>query len=472
MTLHRLTLTKAIELIKSKEVSVQEVHGEVHAFIREKNPTLNVYLSIDEHSSEKGNPETDLAGVPIAIKDNFLTVGLPTTASSRVLEGFYSPYESTVTKRIKDAGGVVIGKTNLDAWAHGSSTETSDFGTTRNPDNPDYSPGGSSGGSAAAVSADMCIAAIGSETAGSIRIPACWCGCVGLKPTYGRVSRAGVIAMGSSLDCPGPMTKTVEDAAILLRYMAGKDLYDATSSNRKAPDYRSSLQKGVKGMRIGIIYMDHLHMPQEVKEVVINAGKLFASHGAIVDEIKLSQTLEKDKVLSPDYAVAVYTIVQRSEVASNLARYDGIRYGRDRSHFGNEAKRRIMLGTFTLSKGYADKYYIKAQQVRMLYKKNFDQLFSSYDLLISTPSPGYALKVGASEGNPMFGEVVDMLNEPSSLAGNPAISIPCYRDSKTNLSLGLAIIGDHFEEEKVLQAAYLYERETPWNRWIHKVDKI
>ncbi|MCX8008420.1 MAG: aspartyl/glutamyl-tRNA amidotransferase subunit A [Patescibacteria group bacterium] len=466
MKFHRLTLKEAIKKIKNKEVSPKEIHDDVHAIIREKNNNLHVYLSIDEHSHETSNPQTRLAGLPIAVKDNFLTVGLPTTASSRVLERFYAPYESTVTRRIKEAGGVIIGKTNLDAWAHGSSTETSDFGTTKNPDNPEYSPGGSSGGSAAAVSADMCIAAIGSETAGSIRIPASWCGCVGLKPTYGRVSRYGIIAMGSSLDCPGPMTKTVEDSAFLLEIMAGKDPYDATTTDHKVPRYTEVLAKGVKGMKIGIIYMDHPQMPEEVRKAIHQAGKLFESHGAFVDEIPLSQTLEENKILSPDYAIAVYTVVQRSEVSSNLARYDGIRFGRDRSYFGNEARRRIILGTFTLSKGYADKYYLQAQRVRHLYKKNFDQLFSSYDLLISTPSPGYALKIGASEGNPMFGEMVDMLNEPSSLSGHPAISIPCYRDPKTNVCLGLSIIGDHFAEEKILQAAYLYEQETPWNRWV------
>jgi len=465
MKLNELTLTGVLKKIKAKEISVAEVHSEVHSSIEEKNKSLNAYLAVDKNSGKKAEPDSVLAGIPIAIKDNFLTVGLTTTASSNVLKEFNPPYESTVTKKLKSAGGVIIGKTNLDAWAHGSSTETSDFGTTKNPCNPDYSPGGSSGGSAAAVAADMCIAAIGSETAGSIRIPASWCGVVGLKPTYGRVSRAGVVAMGSSLDCPGPMTKTVEDAALLLQTIAGKDQYDGTTSPIPVPDYQKSLKNGVKGMKIGIIYMDHPQMPEEVRIAVRDAGKIFEREGAIVDELLLSQTLKPNTVLSPDYAIAVYTVVQRGEVSSNLARYDGIRFGHDRSYFGDEAKRRIMLGTFTLSKGYADKYYIKAQEVRSLYIENFKQLFSRYDVLISTPSPGYAMKIGASAGNPMFGEVVDMLNEPSSLSGHPGISIPCYKDPKTNLYLGLSIMAEQFHEEHMLKAAYLYEHSTKWNKW-------
>lgn len=465
MKLNELTLSQALEKVTKKEVSVEEIHQDVHAAIASRNKGLNIYLTVDSESAKKTKTAGPLAGLPIAVKDNFLTEGLVTTASAKVLETFQPPYESTVTTKLKAAGGVVVGKTNMDAWAHGSSTETSDFGPSKNPDNPAYSPGGSSGGSAAAVSADLCIASIGSETAGSIRIPASWCGNVGLKPTYGRVSRAGVVSMGSSLDSPGPITKTVEDAAILLNIIAGSDRYDATTSPLAVPDYTTNLKKGVKGMRIGVVYMDHPQMPQEVKTAVDSASQLFTKHGAAVEVISMSQSLEKNKILAPDYAIAVYTVVQRSEVSSNLARYDGIRYGHNRSYFGDEAKRRIMLGTFTLSKGYADKYYVKAQQVRNLYIQNFHQLFEHYDLLISTPSPGYAMKLGASEGNPMFGEIVDMLNEPSSLSGHPAISVPCYQDENTGLYLGLAIMGSHFQEEKILQAAYLYETETKWNRW-------
>lgn len=456
-------------MVKKKDVSVSEIHTDVHAAISEKNKELNVFLALDEDSGKKASEKqaTPLAGMPLAVKDNFLTVDLVTTASAKLLDGFNPPYESTVTKRLKDQGVVVVGKTNMDAWAHGSSTETSDFGPTKNPLHKDYSPGGSSGGSSAAVASDMCIAAIGSETAGSIRIPASWCGIVGFKPTYGRVSRAGVVAMGSSLDSPGPMTKTVEDAAILLNVMAGQDQYDGTTSPSTVPDYTTSLNNGVKGLRIGIVYMDHKELKgSEVDTAIKSAGKLFEQHGAVVDEIQISNTLKPNTILTPDYAIGVYTVVQRGEVSSNLARYDGIRYGKDRSTFGSEAKRRIMLGTYTLSKGYADKYYVKAQQVRSLYIQNFKQLFESYDLLLTTPSPGYAMKAGSSHDNPMFGELVDMLNEPSSLAGLPAISIPCYKDPKTNLTLGLCLMAAQFQEEKIFQAASLYEQETQWNKWM------
>lgn len=470
-SLSSLTLTDALSKLQHKEISVEEIHADVHSAIETQNPEINAYIAVDTDSAQKAKDSTNspLFGVPLAIKDNFLTVGLTTTASSKVLEHFQPPYESTVTKKLKDAGGIVIGKTNMDAWAHGSSTETSDFGTSKNPLNTHYSPGGSSGGSAAAVAADMCIAAIGSETAGSIRVPGAWCGVVGMKPTYGRVSRAGVIAMGSSLDSPGPLTKTVEDAAVLLNVIAGHDKYDATTASQPVPDYTKSLKKGVKGLKIGIVYMDHPQLSGTQTALAIeNAGKLFEKHGATVSVVPLSSHIQKGTILTPDYAIGVYTVVQRSEVSSNMARYDGIRYGKDRSHFGAEAKRRIMLGTFALSKGYADKYYSKAQQVRSLYIKNFEELFTTYDVLISAPTPGYALPIGSSAGNPMFGELVDMLNESSSLAGLPGITVPCLTDPKTNLSIGLAIMAAQFEEEKIFQAAYLYEQETTWNKWIHK----
>lgn len=471
MKLNELTLKEAITKVHKKEVSISEIHDDVHTAIKEKNKNLNIYLAIDGESAKKAmSQETKiLAGLPIAVKDNFLTKDLLTTASANILETFNPPYESTVTSRIKKEGGIVVGKTNMDAWAHGSSTETSDFGPTKNPLNLEYSPGGSSGGSGAAVAADTCLAAIGSETAGSIRIPASWCGIVGLKPTYGRVSRAGVVAMGSSLDSPGPMTKTVEDAAILLNIIAGNDQYDGTTSRLVVPDYTQSLKKGVKGLRIGIVYMDHTELKgSEIDKVIKDAGKFFQQNGAIVEVVPLSQTLKSNTILTPDYAIGVYTVVQRGEVSSNLARYDGIRYGKGRSEFGAEAKRRIMLGTYTLSKGYADKYYVKAQQVRSLYIQNFRQLFEKYDVLLTTPSPGFAMKAGSSNDNPMFGELVDMLNEPSSLAGLPAISIPCYKDAQTNLTLGLCLMANQFQEEKILQAAYLYEQSTPWNTWIKK----
>ncbi len=469
--LNTLTLTSALDLLGKKEISIEEVYRDVNEAISEQNSDIHAYLFRDDDAVKKGQErrELPLAGLPIAVKDNFLTVGMPTTASSKVLEGFMPPYESTVTNKLKEAGGVIIGKTNMDAWAHGSSTETSDFGLTKNPRNTKYLPGGSSGGSAAAVAADMCIAAIGSETAGSVRQPSAWCGVVGLKPTYGRVSRAGVVAMGSSLDCPGPIGKTVEDCAFLLNSIAGKDPYDATTSPEAVPNFTQYLKKEVKKMRIGICYMDHPKLAGGPVDLAIReAGKIFERLGADVELLPISETLKPKHILTPDYAIGVYTVVQRAEVSSNLARYDGIRYGHDRSYFGDEAKRRIMLGTFTLMKGYADKYYVRAQQVRSLYIKNFKELFGTFDVLISSPSPGFALPIGASAGDPMFGELQDMLVEPSSLAGLPGISVPCFRDPATNLYLGLNIMADHFGEEKIITAAYAFEQATDWNPWAVK----
>lgn len=467
-SLNTLTLVEAIEKLKSKEITHAELYTSVHDAIAKENAALNVYLTLDHEALAKAGTllDTPLAGVPIAVKDNFLTVGLQTTASSKVLEGYLPQYESTVTSRLARAGGVIVGKTNMDAWAHGSSTETSDFGPTKNPRNTEYLPGGSSGGSAAALAANLCIAALGSETAGSIRQPSAWCGTVGVKPTYGRVSRYGVIAMGSSLDSPGPMGKTVEDCALLLTQIAGPDIKDATTSAEAAPDFTKNLTKGVKGLRIGVCYLDHPKLKgTPVDESVTRAAKTLERLGARIETVSLSDTLKPGKILSPDFSIGVYTVVQRSEVSSNLARYDGIRYGHDRSHFGDEAKRRIMLGTFTLSKGYADRYYVHAQKIRSLYIKNYAELFSRYDLLISPTSPGYALPLGATKDNPMFGELEDLLLEPTSITGLPGVSVPCGHDSKTNLYLGLTIVGNYWQEELMLRAAYAFEQATEWNSW-------
>lgn len=471
MKLNELTLTQALKLLGKKEISITDLYTDTFTAITKDNHNLNIYLTINKDAQKIANTKksTPLKGIPIAVKDNFLTTHLPTTASSKVLEGFVSPYESTVTRRLQEAGGVIIGKTNMDAWAHGSSTETSDYGSTKNPRNSNHLPGGSSGGSAAAVAANMCVIAIGSETAGSIRQPAAWCGVVGLKPTYGRVSRAGVVAMGSSLDSPGPIGKTVEDVALLFNYIAGHDQYDGTAGSYAVPDLTKSLAKGVGGMRIGVCYTDHEKIRgTDVAHAMKAVTTQFEQLGASVEQVKTSTALEKEKILTPNYAVAVYTVIQRGEVSSNLARYDGIRYGNGRSYFGDEAKRRIMLGTFTLSKGYADKYYIKAQQVRNLYIQNYAELFTKYDVLISPTSPGYALKHGATKDNPMFGELEDMLVEPSSISGLPGISVPMHHDPKTNLYLGLNIIGAQWQEEKVICAAAAYERSTNWNSWLSK----
>jgi len=474
MKLNRLTLTKALTLLKKKEISLSELYKDIHEVIEEDNSKYNIYLSIDNEAIRKAELAKDkpLAGIPIAVKDNFLTVGLKTTAASNVLREFMPPFDSTVTRRLKEAGGVVIGKTNMDAWAHGSSTETSAFGATKNPRNPEYLPGGSSGGSAAAIASDMCIVAIGSETAGSIRQPSAWCGVVGLKPTYGRVSRAGVVPMGSSLDSPGPIGKTVEDCATLLSFIAGKDRYDATTSPQQVPDFTKNMKKAVKGMRIGICYVDHLKLKgSDAARTVEQAGKVLEKLGASVEKVAVSKTLKKNHIFNPDYAIAVYTVVQRSEVSSNLAGYHGIRYDKGRAFFGEEAKRRIMLGTFTLSKGYADRYYLTAQKVRSLYIQNYQELFQTYDVLLAPTSPGYAQKLGATAGNPMYGELEDMLLEPSTISGLPGISVPCYQDPKTNLSIGLNIMSNYWQEEKMIQVAYAFEQATEWNSWTVREQK-
>src|SRR3989344_3131057 len=456
-SLNTLTLTQTIEGLKQKTFSLQELYGAINQAIEQNNQKLNAYLTLDDKALAKAEKTTHLPlmGVPIAVKDNFCTKDFRTTAASKVLDQFVPQFDSTVAKKLKEAGGVIIGKTNLDAWAHGSSTETSGYGRTLNPRNPNFLPGGSSGGSAAAIAADMTIAAVGSERAGSTHQPAAWCGVVGLKPTYGRVSRYGVAAMASSTDSPGPITKTVEDAALLLNFLAGHDPNDATSSPQQAPDFTAVLNKSIKGLKIGVIYQDIPGL-EMVNEKLSEQLQVFKELGA---------QLETTKALDPRYAIGVYTVVQRAEVSSNLARYDGIRYGHDRSYFGPEAKRRQMLGTYTLSKGYAEKYYDLAQKVRTLFLEDNNQLFKKYDVLISATSPGFAKKIGATEGAAMFGELEDMLLEPSSLTGQPGISVPYYRDPKTHLFLGMNIVAPMWQEQRVIQVADAFEKNTQWNTW-------
>ena len=453
--LNTKTLTEALELLEKKETTVEKIAADIHKSIAEKNDKLNIYLTVAERQTDSKMENRPLKGLPIAVKDNYCTKGLRTTASSTVLDTFIPPYDATIIENLKKAGGTILGKTNLDAWAHGSSTETSQYGRTLNPRNIDHLPGGSSGGSAAAVAADMALAALGTETAGSIRQPAAWCGIVGLKPTYGRCSRYGVVSMASSTDSPGPMTKTVEDAALLLTHIAGKDKYDSTTSEKTVPDFTKAIGTSIKGMKIGYIYHD--------------IPGIETSNALLEKELKVFETLgatvEKVTALDPSYSVSVYTVVQRGEVSSNLGRYDGIRYGKDRSFFGPEAKRRIMLGTYTLSKGYADQYFNTAQKVRTLYIEDFEKLFEKYDVLVSLTSPGFAKKIGATEGAAMFGELEDMLLEPSSISGLPGISVPCYQDKKTNLFLGLNIVAPMWQEETVIKVADAFEKATPWNTW-------
>lgn len=454
--LNTLTLTEILKKLKAKEISLAELYADTRRSMKDQQ-SLNAVLTINDKMEQEAAvlAQSPLMGVPITVKDNFSTKGLRTTASSTLLDEFIPQYDSTVVKKLKAAGGVVSAKTNLDAWAHGSSTETSQYGRTLNPRNTEHLPGGSSGGSAAAVAADLCIASIGSETAGSIRQPSAWCGTVGLKPTYGRVSRYGVVAMASSTDSPGPITKTVEDAALLLNHIAGHDPNDGTTSTQPVEDYTTAIGKPINGMKIGVIYTD-IEGLGEAKTHFVDQLKVLEELGAHV---------EFADAMDPHHAIGVYTVVQRSEVSSNLARYDGIRYGNDRSYFGEEAKRRIMLGTYTLSKGHADKYYLLAQKVRTLFLQDYARLFQKYDILISLSSPGYAKKIGASEASAMFGELEDMLIEPSSIAGLPGISVPCYRDEKTNLYLGMNIMAPMWQESRMISVADAFEKNTAWNSW-------
>lgn len=455
--LNKLTLKQALDKLEKNEITLSDLYKDLDNAVSQDNNKLNIYLTLNKEALAQAETQknTPLRGVPIAVKDNLCTKDIRTTASSTVLDEFIPQYDATVVKNIKNAGGVVYGKTNLDAWAHGSSTETSQYGRTLNPRNPEHLPGGSSGGSAAAVAADLCIASLGTETAGSIRQPAAWCGVVGLKPSYGRCSRYGAVAMASSTDSPGPITKTVEDAAIILNHMAGHDPLEGTTSSLAVPDYTTYLNQNVKGMKIGYIYKDIKGLE------AVNA--IFEKEAEIFE--KLGATVEVIDAMDPKYAVSVYTVVQRGEVSSNLGRYDGIRYGNDRSYFGDEAKRRIMLGTYTLAKGYADQYYNTAQKVRTLYIKDYEKLFESYDVLIAPTSPWYAKKVGASEGAAMFGELEDLLLEASSLSGLPGISVPCHKDEETNLFLGMNIIAPMFREDLVIKVASAYENATKWNTW-------
>lgn len=443
----------SLELTKSCLERIGKIEPQIGAFISVcANDALNQAKKADTLISQ--GEKKPLLGVPISIKDNFNTQGIETTAASKVLSGYIPPYDATVVNLLKEAGAVIVGKTNMDAWAHGSSTETSDFGVTKNPWDKKRLPGGSSGGSAASVAADEVIASIGSETAGSIRQPAAWCGVVGLKPTYGRVSRYGVIAMASSLDSPGPLTKTVEDSALILNILAGKDKFDATTSPKKPENYLSRLNEKLVGIKIGVSNDYFKQAQHDVTKKVQEALKVFEKLGATIKEIKL---------FDPQYAIAVYTIIQRAEVSSNLARYDGIRFGQKRDHFHEEAKRRIMLGTYVLSAGYYDEYYNKAQKVRTIIVEDFKRAFGEVDLIIGPTSPSTALPLGASKGHPMFGEMADVLVEPSSIAGLPGINVPCGFSAE-GLPIGMQIIGPQFAESLILNAANQFEENTLFHK--------
>ncbi len=457
------SLTTWQKSLTKKKVSAQEICQFYLDQIKKKNQKLNIYLAtnkkildqakkIDQQISQEPKifEKKPLLGLPIAVKDNFCTTDLPTTASSQVLKNYQPPYESTVTTRLQKAGAIILGKTNMDAWAHGSSTETSGFGPTKNPHNLNHAPGGSSGGSTAAVAADIAPAAIGSETAGSIRQPAAWCGVVGLKPTYGRISRWGVIAMASSLDCPGPITKSVADAALIYNQLAGPDPHDATTIKSAPKKLTSQKKSPPKKLTIGLPKEYFSLAKKGINQKILRITDQLQKEGHQIKEMSL---------LDPKLSIAVYTILQRAEVSSNLARYDGIRYGKGRDHFGLEALRRIMLGTFVLSAGYFDQYYLKAQKARTKIINDFAAAFQNVDLILAPTTPTTALKLGAWKESAMFGEMQDVLVESSALAGLPAINLPCGVD-KNKLPIGLQIIGPQKQERKIINLAYQVENLT------------
>ncbi len=465
MNLNQLTITEAKKKLEKKEVSSVELVQACLDEIKKQNSNLNAFITVSEKEAladakkadearKKDNPSA-LLGIPIALKDNFVTKGIKTTAASKVLENYIPRYDATVVKKIKEAGAVIIGKTNHDAWAHGSSGENSDFGPTKNPWNNAYVPGGSSSGSAAAVTADLCLAATGTDTGGSIRLPASFCNVVGLKPTYGRVSRHGVIAMASSLDSIGHLTKTVEDSALLLNVTAGEDRMDATSPPVPVPNYLESIKKGIKGMRIGV-YTDYFN-----NRIDKDCGKLYKASSEVLKRVGAEIV---DVVPSHnDYTNACYYIIQPAEVSSNLARYDGIRYGRGREFFGDEAKRRIMLGTYTLSSGYYDAYYKKAMQVRTILIQDFKKVFEvgKLDAIISPVSPTPPWKLGEKTDDPLKMYLSDIFTVSANLLGIPGLSLPS--GFINGLPVGIQILGPQFSEETLFQIGYAYQQATPFH---------
>ncbi len=476
---YRLGIVELSDLLRRREVSVNEVVESIIKRIGDVEPKIRAYLTLNHDGAIERAAECQelidkgfdslLIGIPIAIKDNICTEGLRTTCASRILQNFIPPYESTVTRRLIDKGYILIGKTNLDEFAMGSSTENSAFFVTNNPWDMERIPGGSSGGSAAAVAADECIAALGSDTGGSIRQPAALCGVVGLKPTYGRVSRYGLIAFASSLDQIGPITKNVRDAALLLNIISGHDPMDSTSVPVEVPDFTASIGKDIKGIKVGIPGEYFIEgMDREVQESVRIAIKLIESLGAIPVEISLPHT---------EYAVATYYVLATSEASSNLARYDGVKYGfratgkdlldmymNTRAEgFGPEVKRRILLGTYALSSGYYEAYYRKAQQVRTLIKRDFDEAFKKVDAILTPTTPTPAFRIGEKVSDPLQMYLSDIFTISANLAGVPAISIPCGFTSE-GLPVGLQIIGKPFDEEMILRIAHAYEQSTDWHK--------
>lgn len=471
-----LTAVELAKKIKAGETTAVEAAKDALAQIKEKEESIHSYVTVLDEAQilekagevqkkiQAGELTGPLAGVPVAIKDNMCTEGILTTCSSKILGNFVPTYSSEAVKKLEEAGVVLIGKTNMDEFAMGSTTETSAYGVTRNPYNTDHVPGGSSGGSCAAVAAEECSFALGSDTGGSIRQPSSFCGVTGIKPTYGTVSRYGLIAYGSSLDQIGPVAKDVTDCATILEAISSYDKKDSTSVQRKDLDFTSALVKDVKGMKIGIPkdYFGEGLDPQ-VKEAVLKAAKVLEEQGAIVEEFDLSLV---------EYAIPAYYVIASAEASSNLSRFDGVKYGyrtkeyeglhnmykKTRSEgFGPEVKRRIMLGSFVLSSGYYDAYYLKALRTKALIKKAFDEAFSKYDVILSPAAPTTAPKIGESLKDPIKMYLGDIYTISVNLAGLPGMTVPCGKDDK-GLPIGVQLIGDCFQEKKIIKVAYTYEQ--------------
>ncbi|CAN2042308.1 Glutamyl-tRNA(Gln) amidotransferase subunit A [Candidatus Magnetomoraceae bacterium gMMP-15] len=480
MKLHELTIHEAHKLLKKKDISSSELTEAIFKRIDEVEDKVGAYITLlyDEAMTEAKQADsailkgemTSLTGIPLSIKDLICTKGVKTTCGSRILENFVPVYDATVMKKLKNAGAITIGKTNMDEFAMGSSTEHSAFKITHNPWNLDCIPGGSSGGSAACVAADMCLGALGSDTGGSIRQPASYCSTVGLKPTYGRVSRFGLVAYASSLDQIGPLSKDVTDCALMMNAIAGYDSSDSTSVPKESPDYTAALKKGIKGMVVGIPieYQNTEGIDPDVAQSIKKAIKTLEDLGAVCKKISLPHT---------EHAVAVYYIIAPAEASSNLARYDGVKYGLRKSKkqelmdmylntrsngFGQEVKRRIILGTYALSAGYYDAYYGKASQVRTLIMEDFKKAFQTCDLIVSPVSPTPAFKVGEKTEDPLTMYLTDIFTLSLNLAGTPGISVPCGFSSDGR-PIGLQIIGKHFDEESIIKLAYNFEQATDFH---------
>ncbi len=481
MELYRLTIDEAHNLLKNKEITSEELTRAILERIGTLDEKIQAYITVAADSAmeqarkadqviSRGNAGT-LTGIPLAIKDLICTKGLRTTCASKMLENFIPPYDATVIEKLKQTGAVFTGKCNMDEFAMGSSNENSAFAITRNPWDLSRVPGGSSGGSAAAVAADMCIASLGSDTGGSIRQPASHCGIVGMKPTYGRVSRFGLVAFASSLDQIGPLCKNVKDCAILMNAVSGYDPKDSTSVPKDVPDYTAALKEGIKGIRLGIPkeYYESEGLDPEVETAVRKAIRTLEDMGAQTVEISLPRT---------EYAVAAYYVIAPSEASSNLARYDGVKYGfRDKEKkdilemyrstrsrgFGAEVQRRIILGTYALSAGYYDAYYGKASQVRTLMMQDFQKAFKNCDVIVSPVAPGPAFPIGEISDDPLTMYLSDVFTLSANLAGIPGLSLPCGFSSG-GLPIGLQLMGPHFGEETLLKTAWNFEQATDFHK--------